>query len=132
MLIKYDSADVMLTPLAASEFYDIYNTVSRMMEENKTSYTEILKDSNKDHLMENESRNRILEVVKKLETKIEVSTGFTRFQVYPQSFDDTRTLVIDVDKSKASFLQNEYISEWLMRSKSDLVTSTHLWRPHWE
>ena len=110
VLIKYDSADVMLTSLAASEFYDIYNTVSRMMEENKTSYTEILKDSNKDHLMENESRNRILEVVKKLETKIEVSTGFTRFQVYPQSFDDTRTLVIDVDKSKASFLQNEYIS----------------------
>lgn len=109
VITKYCTAEIFLTSLAASDFYDIYSTISRMIEEKKTSYKEILKDSNKEHLIKDEVPSReILEVVKKLETKIEVITGSTRFQVYPQSFDDTRVLVVELDKSKANFLQNEY------------------------
>lgn len=110
VLTKYDSMDVMLTSLAASEFLDIYNTIDRMIEENKTSYSEILQDSNKEHVMEKPSPDRLLEIAKKLETKIEISTGVTRVQIYPHAFDDTRVLSIVVDRSNASFLQNEYIS----------------------
>lgn len=111
VLTKYDAMDVMITSLAASEFFDIYNTIHRMIEENKTSYSEILKDSNKEHIMETVSHDKPIDVAKKLETKIEVSTGVTRIQVYPYSFDDKRALSIVVGKSNASFLQNEYVSK---------------------
>lgn len=108
VLTKFDTAEIFVTSLAASDFYDIYSTISRMVEEKRTSYKEILKDSNKEHLIEEVATSELLEVVKKLETKIEVIAGSTRIQVYPQSFDDTRVLVIELDKSKAFFLQNEY------------------------
>lgn len=110
VIIKYEALEVFLTSLAASDFYDIFSTISRLIEEKRTSYQEILEDSNKNHLFQEEIEpSKLLEVAKKLETKIEVHTGVTTIQVYPQSLDDSRVLVISLDKSQANFLQNEYL-----------------------
>lgn len=110
MMIQYKSTEVFLTSLAASDFHDIFSTMSRMLDEKRTYYREILDDSSKDAMKRHEEipMNKLLEVVKKLETNIEVRTGTTAIQVYPQSFDDTRVLYIQLDKSNASFFQNEY------------------------
>lgn len=110
VVIKYDTMEVFLTSLAASDFYDIFSTISRLAEEKRTSYKEILKDSNKEHLFEEKfDPGRFLEVARKLETKIEVQTGVTTVQIYPQSLYDSRVLVISLGPSKANFLQNEYL-----------------------
>lgn len=110
VIAKYDTVEVFLTSLAASDFYDIFSTISRLVEEKRTSYKEILKDSNKEHMFrEKTDPSKLIEVAKKLETKIEVSTGVTTVQIYPQSLDDSRVLVISLDKSQANFLQNEYL-----------------------
>lgn len=107
--IKYDQVEIFLTSLAASDFSDIFSTVLRLVEEKEKSYMEILEDSNKDHLIqEKNDPSRLLEVAKKLETKIEVSTGVTTLQIYPQSLDDSRVLVVSLDRSQANFVQNEY------------------------
>lgn len=109
VMIKYDRVEVFLTSLAASDFSDIFSTVSRLIEEKEKSYKEILKDSNKEHLMQEKiDPSQLLEVAKKLETKIEVNTGMTTLQVYPQSLDDSRVLVVSLDTSQANFVQNEY------------------------
>lgn len=110
VIIKYGTLELFLTSLAASDFYDIFSTVSRLIEEKKTSYQEILEDSNKEHVFQEQiETSRLLEVAKKLETKIEVHTGVTTIQIFPQSLDDSRVLVISLDKSQANFLQNEYL-----------------------
>lgn len=108
VMLKYESVDILLTSLAASNFYDIYSTISRMREERKTSYREILQDSSKMNARPEIDLKDIIEVVKKLETKIEVKTGATRLFVYPQLFGDSRVLRIQLAKSSANFLQNEY------------------------
>lgn len=108
VVIGYDSAEIYLTSLAASDFYDIYSAITRMIEEKRTSYKEILNDSKKDKFVNRSLSSDLLEVAKKLETKIEVITGMTRFQVFPHSFADSRALVIRLDRSSANFVQNEY------------------------
>lgn len=106
--LSYDAVDVNLTSLSTSDFYDIYSTINRMIEENRTSYKEILKDSNKNDDMETTCCSLVPETVKELETKIEVVTGLTRLRVFPHSFVDTRVFVLECDLSKAKFVQNEH------------------------
>lgn len=106
--LSYEAVNISLTSLSASDFYDIYSTINRMIEENKTSYREILKDSNEDDVVDAKMGAMIAEEIKKLETRIEVSTGLTRLQVFPHSFIDTKVFVLECDLSKASFAQNEY------------------------
>ncbi|KAJ8142174.1 hypothetical protein OY671_004671 [Metschnikowia pulcherrima] len=106
--IRYNVAEAFLTSLAVSDFYDIYETVSRMIEEKRTSYKEILKDSNKESFMNRACSSDFLDVAKKLDTQIEVFTGLTTIQVYPHSFHDSKVFVIQLDRSTANFTQNEY------------------------
>lgn len=110
VIIKYKATEVFFTSFAASDLHDIFSTVSRMMDEKRTSYREILNDSNKEDVPSQDEvpMNKLLEVVKKLETNIEVRTGSTIIQVYPQTFHDSRVLYIQLDHSTASFFQNEY------------------------
>lgn len=128
VMIQYRATEIFLTSLAASDFHDIFSTMSRMMDEKRTSYKEILNDSSKDqmHDQDHVPMNKLLEVVKKLETYIEVRTGSTAIQVYPQSFDDSRVLYIQLDKSTASFFQNEYtlgVSNEIELKFNNLTTS---------
>lgn len=106
VMIHYKSFELFLTSLAAAEFYDIYTTISRMVEAKRTSYTEILKDSNPGATAD--LAGDPLDVVKKLETNIEVVTGITLLQVYPYSFSDNNVLVVELDQSKVQFTQSEY------------------------
>ncbi|GEQ67527.1 hypothetical protein JCM33374_g1192 [Metschnikowia sp. JCM 33374] len=106
--IRYTSAEAYLTSLAVSDFYDIYETILRMVEEKRTSYKEILKDSNKESFMHKTRSDELLEVAKKLDTQIEVFTGITTIQVYPHSFHDNKVFVIQLDRSTANFTQSEY------------------------
>ncbi|WPK25914.1 hypothetical protein PUMCH_003250 [Australozyma saopauloensis] len=106
--LKYESVDVSLTSLSASDFYDIYSTINRMIEENRRSYKEILKDSNEDDAVSAKLAQFAVNKMKRLETEIEVETGLTRLQVFPHSFVDTRVFVLECDLSKANFSQNEY------------------------
>lgn len=110
VMIQYKTSEIFLTSLAASDFHDIFSTISRMIDEKRTSYREILNDSKQRESDKNDEvpMKKLLEVVKKLETNIEVRTGNTAIQVYPQAFDDSRVLYIQLDKSEASFFQNEY------------------------
>lgn len=111
---KFDTSEIYVTSLAASNFIDIFNTISRMMQENKMSYKETLRDSSDTRDTNNMDENTtatddILETVKKLETRIEVVVGKALIQVYPSSFDDSKVLVVKMDESKANFQQNEYL-----------------------
>lgn len=110
VVIKYETVEVYLTSLAASDFFDIYSAISRMIEEKKTSYKEILNDSKDDEGKKDQSINILLESTKKLDSKIEVITGTTRLMVFPHSFADSKALVIELDRSRASFVQTEFDS----------------------
>lgn len=124
VIFKYEMLEVFVTSLAASNFYDIYSTIVRMIEDKQASYKENFEK------MEGEvDTSRMLEVVKKLETKIEVAAGVTRVQVYPQGFDDAMALCVELDRSEANFLQNEYVlgvSNELELHFNDLKTSLSL------
>lgn len=109
--IRCDAAEVYGTSLAASNFWDIHNTVSRMMQEKTRSYKEILHDSSESEVKPTflkSSTNDILETVKKLESTISLSIGHLYVYVFPSSFDDTKVLVVKLDESQAYFQQNEY------------------------
>lgn len=110
---KFDNAELYITSLAASNVLDIYNAIIRMIQENRTSYKETLRDSSRGKSIGNSgiqrtASNEILETVKKLETKIEVIAGNLLIHVYPSSFSDSKVLVITLDESIANFQQNEY------------------------
>lgn len=110
---KFDNAELYITSLAASNVLDIYNAIIRMIQENRTSYKETLRDSSREKSIGNSgfkrtASNEILETVKKLETKIEVIAGNLLIHVYPSSFSDSKVLVITLDESIANFQQNEY------------------------
>ena len=112
---KFNTAEVYITSLTASNCLDIYNTISRMIQENRRSYKETLVDSSRERNVKDKRTaevvsDAILETVKKLETKIEVIAGHLLIHVYPTSFDDLKVLVVKLDESKANFQQNEYSS----------------------
>lgn len=114
---KLVAAEVYITSLTASNILDIYNAISRMIQENRRSYKETLHDSSRGKsLMRNTAQlnrtasSEILETVKKLETKIQLTVGHLLIHVYPSSFADSKVLVVKLDESKANFQQNEYRS----------------------
>ena len=134
---KFNTAEVYITSLTASNCLDIYNTISRMIQENRRSYKETLVDSSRERNVKDKRTaevvsDAILETVKKLETKIEVIAGHLLIHVYPTSFDDLKVLVVKLDESKANFQQNEYssgISNELEIKFNDLVVSLSITSP---
>lgn len=115
MTTTFKTAEIYITSLTASNFLDIQNTISRMIQENQRSYKETLRDSSKGKSLEEKKRRRysqnaILETVKKLETRIHVSAGKVLMHIYPSSMDNSKVLVIKLDQSRAKFQQNEYSS----------------------
>lgn len=113
---KFKTAEIYITSLTASNFVDIHNTISRMVQDNKRSYRETLRDSSKGTSVgktikkKTFSENAILETVKKLETRIHVSAGNVLIHVYPSAISDNKVLVINLDESRVKFQQNEYSS----------------------
>ncbi|EMG46290.1 hypothetical protein G210_3473 [Candida maltosa Xu316] len=129
---KFKTAEVYLTSLTASNFLDIKNTISRMIQDNQRSYKETLRDSSKGNVVGDKKKrktysdNAILETVKKLETRIHVTFGNVLIHVYPSSINDDKVLVINLDDSRAKFQQNEYgsgISNELDLKFNDLKVS---------
>lgn len=113
VIIRLTGTEVYITSLAASTFLDIYNTISRMIQENRRSYRETLRDSSKDkftgsNLDEKRSAAKALNSIKRLETKIQLFAGNILFQVYPSSFQDTKVFVVKLNESLIFFEQNEY------------------------
>lgn len=108
VILKYESINAYLTSLAASDCYDIYQTINRMIEEKRTSYKEILKDSVNDEFIQSSTRSLLSRIAKNLEAKIDVSAGLTLIHVYPHSFYDSKVLIIELDRSNANFTQSEY------------------------
>ncbi|EGW31931.1 uncharacterized protein SPAPADRAFT_50542 [Spathaspora passalidarum NRRL Y-27907] len=113
---KFKNAQVYITTLTPSNILDIQNAIRRMVQENKRSYRETLRDSSngknigKSKVAESIVTKKILETVKKLETKIFVSAGKVLIHVYPSSFENSKALVVQLDESTAKFQQNEYTS----------------------
>ncbi|KAG7663520.1 CSF1 [[Candida] subhashii] len=140
---KFDTAEVYITSLTQSILLDIQNAILRMVQENRRSYKETLRDSSKGGIFLSSSRrsstpipvsqpkkdmseNTWQEAIKKLETKIHVSAGKVLIHIYPSSFDNSKVLVIQLDKSRAKFQQNEYstgISNELDIKFNDLTSS---------
>ncbi|CAH6719724.1 hypothetical protein CLIB1444_02S15082 [[Candida] jaroonii] len=134
---KFKIFEIYMSSFTASNVYDIYNAILRMTQENKISYKETLHDAktqrNKkpsmqslNNLSEKIQNNAILETVKKLETEFEVVMGTLMVYVYPSSFDDSKVLVLKLDRSTAFFSQNEYnegIANQLEIQFNDLVVS---------
>lgn len=108
-----ESAALYITSLAASNVIDISNAVSRVIQENRRSYSETLRDSSTEHNatkssgITNAASRVMLETVKKLEFRIEVLFGKLLIYVYPSSLEDSRVLVVKVDQSRAHFQQTE-------------------------
>lgn len=132
---KFKIFEIYMSSFTASNVYDIYNAILRMTQENKISYKETLHDSKSQsrskkpsevNLSEKIQNNAILETVKKLETEFEVVMGTLMVHVYPSSFDDSKVLVLKLDRSTAFFSQNEYnegIANQLEIQFNDLVVS---------
>lgn len=111
---KFNVAELYMTSLTASNFVDISNTISRMIQDNRRSYKETLRDSSRDNSVNNKTMSRsfssdaILKTIKKLQTKIHLSAGKILVHIYPSSIDNTKVLVINLDESRIKFQQNEY------------------------
>ncbi|CAK9435294.1 uncharacterized protein LODBEIA_P57410 [Lodderomyces beijingensis] len=129
---KFKALEIYLTSLTASNFMDIGNTISRMNQDNKSSYKEILRDSSRGKSISQRmpsrsfSKHSLLKTVKKLDTQILVSIGHLLVHVYPSSMDNTKVLVLKLDESRAKFQQNEYgygISNDLDLKFNDLTVS---------
>ncbi|KAI5962052.1 CSF1 [Candida theae] len=111
---KFNVAELYMTSLTTSNFVDISNTISRMIQDNRRSYKETLRDSSRDDVVNKKmppklsSTDAILKTIKKLQTKIHVSAGKLLVHVYPSSMDNSKVLVINLDESRIKFQQNEY------------------------
>lgn len=108
---RFDSAEIYITSLAASNVMDIYNAIYRMVQENKNSYRETLRDSSRGKSIAGASRTKSNtggNVTKKLVSKIEVTAGYFMIHVYPSSFDDSKVLVVKLDESKINFTESEF------------------------
>ncbi|CAN3376098.1 hypothetical protein DIURU_001951 [Diutina rugosa] len=105
------SAEIFVTTLTAASFMDIHNTVDRMMQEKRTNYKETLRDGVKSGNGTKKSsvpQSAILQTVKKLESFIQIVVGHLVIYVFPSSFEDSKVLMVKLDKSRAQFSQNEY------------------------
>ncbi|ODQ57679.1 hypothetical protein WICANDRAFT_81007 [Wickerhamomyces anomalus NRRL Y-366-8] len=98
------SIEIFTTALAASNILDIYNTISRIRQDNKRSYREDLKTSKADSGDHKKSLD-ILNVIATLRTELEVKVGKFLLQVYPGSLLDSQVLIIDVGGLTAHFEQ---------------------------
>lgn len=125
---SFDTAEIYITSFAASNVMDIYNAIFRMMQENKNSYRETLRDSNRGKSVigsfhhQDSPHKTLLKVDtsaslssvkttnpgKKLVSKIEVNAGHFLVHVYPSSFDDSKVLVVKLDESKINFDESEF------------------------
>ncbi|KAI5968016.1 CSF1 [Candida margitis] len=111
---KFNVAELYVTSLTASNFVDIGNTISRMIQDNRRSYKETLRDSSRDNSTNKKASSRshssddILKTIKKLQTKIYASAGKILVHIYPSSIDNSKVLVINLDESRIKFQQNEY------------------------
>ncbi|CCG24217.1 Csf1 protein [Candida orthopsilosis Co 90-125] len=111
---KFNVAELYMTSLTASNFVDISNTISRMIQDNRRSYKETLRDSSRGDSVDKKTSSRsysneaILKTIKKLQTKIHVSAGKILVHIYPSSIDNSKVLVINLDESRIKFQQNEY------------------------
>ena len=111
---KFNVAELYITSLTASNFVDISNTISRMIQDNRRSYKETLRDSSKEDPVNSKMPQKqsitdaLLKTIKKLQTKIHVSAGKILVYVYPSSMDNSKALVVNLDESLIKFLQNEY------------------------
>ncbi|CCE86826.1 Piso0_005340 [Millerozyma farinosa CBS 7064] len=124
--IQMSSLDIFTTSLAASNILDIYNTIVRMVQENRRSYKETLNDSTRS--TRPGSRNgansktttdkKLFETVKKLETKIKVKVSHINIFVYPSTFADSKALILRLDESKIRFQEGTY--EFGMSSQLDV------------
>ncbi|KAI5964047.1 CSF1 [Candida pseudojiufengensis] len=106
---KFKTVEIYITSLTASNFVDISNTISRMIQDNKRSYKETLRDSSRKSVIQKPKMdNSILETIKKLETIIHVAAGKILVHVSPSSLNNSKVLVVKLDDSKVEFQQNEF------------------------
>ena len=107
MTTTFKTAEIYVTSLTASNFMDIQNTISRMVQENQRSYKETLRDSSKgNHLKRRKKKvfgKCYFRDSEKLETRIHVSAGKVLIHIYPSSMDNSKVLVIKLDESRAKF-----------------------------
>ncbi|KAK6202287.1 uncharacterized protein RJT21DRAFT_118287 [Scheffersomyces amazonensis] len=133
VLFRFEAAEIYITSLTASNCLDIYNTISRMVQDNQRSYKEILRDGKgMKQKSSSDYDKEMLETIKKLETQIEVFAGHVLIHVYPTSFNDSKVLVVKLDESKANFQQNEYtsgVSNELDIQFNDLTVSLSVTQP---
>lgn len=99
-----ESIEIFTTALAASNILDIYNTISRIRQDNKRSYREDLKTS-KLETGDNKKSLDIINVIATLRTELEVTFGAFLLQIYPGSLFDSQVLIIDVGGLTAHFEQ---------------------------
>lgn len=98
------SIEIFTTALAASNILDIYNTISRIRQDNKRSYKEDLKTSTKGPDDQKKTLD-IINVIATLRTELDVNFGKLVIQIYPGSLLDSQVLVIDVGGLIAHFEQ---------------------------
>ncbi|CCH44364.1 hypothetical protein BN7_3927 [Wickerhamomyces ciferrii] len=98
------SVEIFTTALAASNILDIYNTISRIRQDNKRLYKEDL-NSSKKYINNDKKTLDILNVIATLRTELDVNFGKLLLHVYPGSLLDSQVLIIDIGGMTAHFEQ---------------------------
>lgn len=105
------SFQVYFTALAASNFWDIYNTLLRIHKDIQISYTEVLKDSSnkKSEVMltkVNQADEWLAATINGLTTNLDVKIGQILVHIYPSSLVDSQVLTFRLGEANAKFYQN--------------------------
>ncbi|ODV63743.1 Csf1p ASCRUDRAFT_41311 [Ascoidea rubescens DSM 1968] len=118
--------NIYLTALSASNFLDIYSTFSRISEDNKTSYKDILDDENLNNDQSSTKSKKfadeLLKSINRLKTELDVTLGKVLIHIYPSSLIDSQVLIYEASDAFAKYSQDEKNSEYnFLESKLELV-----------
>lgn len=89
------------TALTASNILDIYNTITRMRQDNRISYVETLRESNSAETKVGLLYEDILQSLNLLRTDLSVDIATFKAQISPISLFDVEVLVLNIDNVSA-------------------------------
>jgi hypothetical protein len=103
-----DSIELFITSFAASDVFDVFNTLVRIRQDNKTSYRQNMQDpvTNVEEGDLSRRDNDINDILAKLRVALDVKLGKCLFHVYPGSLLDLQVLIVNIGQLDAYFEQH--------------------------
>lgn len=117
-----ESIELYITSFAASNIMDIFNTLARIRQDNKTSYKQNLQPGTS-KIEEGDSYKNdddIIDILAKLRTELNFKLGKILLHVYPGSLLDSQVLIINIGELNSTFEQHS------IKSKNKIETDLKL------